>query len=125
MIQHIGKITIYVESQEEARKFWIEKAGFVVKEEQPMGQGMTWLEVAPTKDSFTTFVLYEKKAMLAYNSMANVTHPNVILSCSDIEATYQTLQANGVVTGEMRQMPYGKMFTFQDQDGNSYMLRED
>lgn len=32
----IGKITIYVEDQEQAKDFWINKVGFVLKFEQPM-----------------------------------------------------------------------------------------
>ena len=31
MVNKIGKITIYVNNQDEAKKFWIEKMGFVVK----------------------------------------------------------------------------------------------
>lgn len=36
MINKIGKITIYVEDQEQAKSFWIEKLGFILKLEQPM-----------------------------------------------------------------------------------------
>ena len=60
MINKILKITIYVNSQVEAKKFWIEKVGFVVKSEQPMGNNSTWLEVGPSEDEDTVFVLYEK-----------------------------------------------------------------
>ena len=58
MINRVGKITIYVNNQEEAKKFWTEKLNFVVKLEQPMGQNMKWLEVGPNEDEFTTFVIY-------------------------------------------------------------------
>lgn len=40
MINKIGKITLYVNNQEEAKSFWIEKLGFVVKFEQAMGPNM-------------------------------------------------------------------------------------
>ena len=63
--------------------------------------------------------------MLKQNPKANVSHPNVILSTTDIEGAYQQLQANGVKVGELQIMPYGKMFTFEDQDHNIYLLRED
>lgn len=45
MINKIGKITLYVNNQEEAKEFWTNKMGFVVKLEQPMGPDMKWLEV--------------------------------------------------------------------------------
>lgn len=125
MINQIGKITLYVDSQEEAKKFWVEKCDFVVKFEQAMGPGMTWLEVAPTREAFTTFVLYNKKAMVKLNPNTSVEHPSVILSTSDIEGAYATMKERGVIVEELMNMPYGKTFTFLDQDGNKYLLRED
>lgn len=35
------------------------------------------------------------------------------------------MKENGVEVDELQVMPYGKMFSFKDQDGNSYLLRED
>lgn len=125
MINKIGKITIYVENQEEAKEFWTKKMNFVVKFEQPMGPNMKWLEVGPSEEEFTTFVLYEKKVMLAQNPNANVLHPNIILSTNDIESTYKEVKLNGVEVGELMKMPYGSMFKFKDQDNNEYLVRED
>ena len=125
MINKIGKITIYVNSQEEAKKFWIEKLNFVVKLEQPMGPNMKWLEVGPSDDEFTTFVIYEKKAMLSQRPDANVGHPNIILSTSCIEDTYNEFKDKGIEMGKLLIMPYGKMFSFKDQDGNRFLVRED
>ncbi len=124
MINKIGKITIYVNNQEEAKEFWTKKMNFIVKLEQPMGPNMKWLEVG-LKEEFTSFVLYEKQLMLAQNPDANVSHPNIILSTDDIESTYTKIKSNGVVVGELMIMPYGKMFKFEDQDKNEYLVRED
>ena len=44
MINKISKITIYVNDQEKAKEFWINKMNFVIKLEQPMGPNMKWLE---------------------------------------------------------------------------------
>lgn len=125
MINKIGKITIYVNNQEEAKKFWTEKLNFVVKFEQAMGPNMKWIEVAPNEGEFTTFVLYDKKAMQAQNPATNVGHPSVLLSTTDIENSYNQMKEKGVEVGELMKMPYGSMFNFKDQDGNQYILRED
>lgn len=125
MINKIGKITIYVNNQQEAKDFWINKMNFVIKLEQPMGPMMKWLEVGPSKDEFTTFIIYEKNAMLAQNLQANVSHPNIILSTTDIRETYDEMKNNGVEVSEIMNMPYGIMFKFKDQDGNDYLVRED
>ena len=125
MIKKIGKITIYVNNQEEAIAFWTEKLNFVIKLERPMGPNMTWLEVGPNECEFTTFILSDKKMMLAQKPSANVGHPNVILSTDNIEESYNELKEKGVEVSEIMTMPYGKMFSFKDQDGNDYLLRED
>lgn len=125
MINNIGKITLYVNNQEEAKEFWTKKMKFVVKLEQPMGPNMTWLEVGPSEEAFTTFIIYEKNLMSAQNPQANVLHPNVILSTNDIEETYNEIKSNDIETTEIMKMPYGSMFKFKDQDGNDYLVRED
>lgn len=125
MINNIGKITLYVKNQEEAKEFWTKKMKFVVKLEQPMGPNMTWLEVGPSEEAFTTFIIYEKNLMSAQNPQANVLHPNVILSTNDIEETYNEIKSNDIETTEIMKMPYGSMFKFKDQDGNDYLVRED
>ena len=93
-INKIGKITIYVNNQEEAKEFWTKKLNFIVKFEQAMGPNMKWIEVGPSDDEFTTFVLYDKNMMKMQNPNASVDHPNVILSTSDIESTYKEMQEN-------------------------------
>lgn len=125
MINKIGKITIYVENQEEAKRFWTEKMNFIVKLEQPMGPKMKWLEVGPSEDEFTTFIIYEKNIMKAQNPDANVGHPNVILSTDDIESTYNEMKSKDIQVEDLMIMPYGKMFKFKDQDNNEYLVRED
>lgn len=125
MINKIGKITIYVENQEEAKRFWTEKMNFIVKLEQPMGPKMKWLEVGPSEDEFTTFIIYEKNIMKAQNPDANLGHPNVILSTDDIESTYNEMKSKDIQVEDLMIMPYGKMFKFKDQDNNEYLVRED
>lgn len=125
MINNISKITLYVENQEEAKKFWVEKLNFVVKFEQEMGPGMKWLEVGPSENSTTTFVLYNKNMMKTQNPKTNVEHPSIILSTKDIEKAYDEMKNNSVEVGELMSMPYGKMFSFKDLDNNDYLLRED
>ena len=67
MINKIGKITVYVDDQEQAKDFWLNKMGFVLKFEQPMGPNASWIEVGPSDDEFTTLVLYSKAAMEQQN----------------------------------------------------------
>jgi lactoylglutathione lyase len=124
MINKIGKITVYVQDQEQAKDFWLNKMGFVLKLEQPMGPNASWIEVGPSEDEFTTLVLYSKSAMEQHNPSA-VAHPSILFSTTDIESAYEKMKQNGVAVEDMLRMPFGTMFTFKDQDGNAYLLRED
>ncbi|WHY75422.1 hypothetical protein QNH20_14845 [Neobacillus sp. WH10] len=74
MINKVGKITVYVKDQEEAKDFWLNKVGFVLKVEQPMGPDASWIEVGPSEDEFTTLVLYSKSAMEQHQP-SKVAHP--------------------------------------------------
>jgi lactoylglutathione lyase len=124
MINKIGKITIYVQDQEQAKDFWVNKLGFVVKGEFPMGPSATWLEVGPSEDEFTTLVIYDKALMEKQNPSA-VAHPSILFSTSDVESAYEKMKQNGVEVDDLLKMPFGTMFNFKDQDGNTYLLRED
>ncbi len=124
MINKIGKITVYVQDQEQAKDFWLNKIGFVLKFEKPIGPNMSWIEVGPSEDEFTTLVLYSKSAMEQHKPSA-VAHPSILFSTTDIESAYEKMKQNGVDVENMLKMPFGTMFTFKDQDGNEYILRED
>ncbi|PFH89348.1 VOC family protein [Bacillus sp. AFS088145] len=124
MINKIGKVTVYVEDQEQAKDFWINKMGFVLKIEMPMGPDAKWIEVGPTESEFTTLVLYSKPSMEQFKP-EKIAHPSVLFSTTDIEAAYEKMKQNGVKVDDLMKMPYGSMFNFYDQDGNDYLIRED
>lgn len=89
-----------------------------------MGPNFSWIEVGPSEDEFTTLVLYAKEAM-EKQKPEKVAHPTILFSTTDVESAYEKLKQNGVEVGEMLRMPFGTMFSFKDQDGNEYVLRED
>ena len=98
---------------------------FIIKFEAEMGPGFKWVEVKPQTDSLTSFVIYEKALMKSQNPQTNVEHPSIILSTQDIQVTYEEMKEKGIKVDDLKIMPYGKMFTFYDQDENRYMIRED
>ena len=125
LINKIFKITIYVNNQEEAKKFWVDKMGFEVRREENMMGQHKWLEVSPKDDDSTTFVLYDKNLMKSQNSSINVGHTSVMLYTKDIEKSYSDMKSIGIVVGEIMNYPYGKMYNFFDNDGNTYLLYSD
>ncbi|MEC1891920.1 VOC family protein [Cytobacillus firmus] len=59
------------------------------------------------------------------SSESILAHPSILFSTTDIEAAYEQMKQNGIEVEDMLKMPFGTMFTFKDQDGNNYLLRED
>lgn len=122
MINALSKVTVYVDNVSQGKRFWVEKMGFTIREEAALAPGLIWLEVAASRDGETTIVLYSRDLMKQQNG--NPAHPSIIFSCTDIEAVHQTLIEREVTVTNIESFPYGKMFTFYDQDNQSYLIRE-
>lgn len=123
MISKIDKLTIYVDSQDDARSFWTEKMGFSIVADEPMGPDARWLEVSPQNGSdVTTLVLYSKHIMQD-QSPESIAHPSIMFSSADIEGLWNRLHENGVETSDIQDYNSYKMFDFRDNEGNPYMVR--
>ncbi|MBM7552142.1 VOC family protein [Thalassobacillus pellis] len=119
MITNLGTVAVYVEDQQQAKKFWTEKAGFEVFAEHPMGPDAVWLEVAP-KNACTRLVLYPKHMMKGSESMK----ASIVFECDDVIETYETMKNNGIAfKEEPKEMQWGTFVTFSDEDGNEFLLK--
>lgn len=119
MIKSIKKVCVYVEDQQKSKKFWLEKAGFQLVAETPMGDGY-WMEVAPP-GAETVLVIYPRQQMKNWERM----QPSFIFECDDIRETYERMKANGVkFLSEPAAMEWGTFAQFEDADGYAYFLRE-
>jgi len=122
MILNIEKLTIYVDSQDDAKAFWTEKMGFIAVNDQPMGSDVRWIEIEPqAAPDIPTIILYSKKLMMK-QSPEIVAHPSIIFSAIDIEQLWGQLKNNGVEISDISETPIGKMFDFKDNEGNPYMV---
>ena len=123
MIPKLSKVTIYVEDQQQAKHFWVDRMGYRVAYEQAAGPALNWLEVA-APDSRISFVLYPKAVMQAQNPEVPVGHPSVILCAHNLDRLHRKMKKNGIEVGKLEEFPYGRMFSFFDQDHNLYLVRE-
>lgn len=124
MINKIAKVTIYVNNQEDAKRFWTEKLNFVTKIDETEGN-LRWIEVAPKESEWVTIVLYDKNLMKSQYPNADIGYKTVILSTKDLDNAYKQMKENNVEVTDIVNMPYARLFTFKDQDNNEYLLRED
>lgn len=123
MIHQIGQVMLYVNNQDEAVKFWTEKVGFVVVAEQEE-TGMRWIEIAPTKEAQTSFVLHNKELIAKMRPELNLGTPSIMFYADQIEEMYQDFQQKGIKVGDLVMMPMGRVFNFADPENNYFALVE-
>lgn len=78
MIHKVGQIMLYVNNQDEAVDFWTEKVGFTVVSEENNGQGMRWIEIAPTKGAETSIILHNKEFVAKMSPGLNLGTPSLM-----------------------------------------------
>jgi lactoylglutathione lyase len=124
MINKVGQIMVYVENQDEIVKFWTEKVGFSVISEQDNGQGMRWVEIAPTKDSETSIILQNKEFVAKMDPELNLGTPSLLFFTENLDKLYNNLSNKNVTVGEIVNMPSGRVFNFADSEENYFAVIE-
>ncbi|WP_271004386.1 VOC family protein [Listeria seeligeri] len=124
MIKKIGQVMLYVENQVAVRDFWVEKLDFVVVSEEVVNGEIQWIEIAPTKDVETTFVLQNKKKVAEMNPDMNLGTPSILLFGENIAELYEEYKNKGITVGELVDLPMGRVFNFADNEGNYFAICE-
>ncbi|WP_102273721.1 VOC family protein [Cytobacillus massiliigabonensis] len=124
MIKQIGQIMLYVNNQDEVLKFWTDKAGFIVKSEEDNGQGMRWIEIAPSMDAETSIILHNKEFIAKMEPELNLGTPSLMFFTERLDQLYTDLSAKSVTVGELVTMPSGRVFNFADPEGNYFAVME-
>src|SRR5439155_1292797 len=117
MIKHINTVGIYVEDQARAVAFYIEKLGFTIHADRPMGPAR-WIELGPA-GAQSRLVLFPRSMMSDWDQRK----PSVVFFCDDAQATFRELSARGVTfTDPPKAMDYGVFGVFTDIDGNQLAI---
>jgi lactoylglutathione lyase len=117
MIKQINTVAIYVEDQDRAVRFYVEKLGFTVHADRPM-RPARWIEVGPA-NAQSRFVIFPRDLMPDWAQRK----ASVVLLCDDAEATFRELSARGVTfTEPPKRMDYGTFGVFADVDGNQLAI---
>ena len=124
MIHKIGQIMLYVNNQDEAKAFWTEKVGFTVIAEEDNGQGMKWIELAPTAQAETSIVLHNKELIAKMDPEMNLGTPSLLLFTENLDALYEDFKSKQVKVGELVTMPTGRVFNFADSEDNYFAVLE-
>lgn len=124
MINNVGQIMLYVNNQDETVKFWTEKVGFSVISEQDNGQGLRWIEIAPTKDSETSIVLHNKEFIAKMQPELNINTPSLMFFSENLDSLYKDFLDKNITVGELVNMPNGRVFNFADNENNYFAIME-
>lgn len=134
MITKMTHVCVYVLNQESAYDFYVNKLGFKVHTDAPMGEDARWLTVCPPEQpelEITLFLVAEggmfpSETMQTMKELIkNGTFGAGVFACKDILATYEELKAKGVV---FKKPPtkefYGFEALFIDDSGNWFSLSQ-
>jgi len=121
MITHLKFMSIPVQDQERALKFYTEKLGFRVATDQEMGPGRRWIELRIGKAD-TRVVLFTMEG----EERRVGTRMNCSLACDDVEATWRQLSERGVeFLGPPQRQPWGSFVIMKDSEGNQFVVGSD
>ncbi|MFI8710177.1 VOC family protein [Bacillus sp. NPDC077411] len=124
MINKVGQVMLYVNNQDEAVNFWTEKVGFSVISEEDNGQGMRWIEIAPTNDAETSIILHDKELISKMEPKLNLGTPSLMFFSKNLDKLHNDLSNKNVTVGEIVNMPSGRVFNFADSEGNYFAVME-
>lgn len=118
-IRDVRVVSVPVSDQDTSLAFYVDRLGFELRADQPMGNQGRWVEVAP-RGGTTSLTL-----VTWFATMEAGTLKGIVLECDDIEATVTELAARGVAfSGDIERAPWGTFVEFDDPDGNGFVLME-
>ena len=121
MITHVQSVTVFVSDQDKAIDFYVNKLGFELRSDTPMGENMRWVTVAPP-GAPTEIVLAKGYGDWSEEQVGKFSR--IVFNAEDIEATYEVLRDRGVQFSEPpTAQPWGMtQALFADQDNNGYVM---
>jgi lactoylglutathione lyase len=117
-ITGVRTVTIPVDNQDNALRFFVDTLGFTKLRDMPTPGGKRWIELAPGTDE--VIVTLEP-------APPNVTRGaiGIRFTTNNAEAAHAWFQAAGVDTDEILRWPgVPAMFAWRDPDGNVFSITE-
>ncbi len=134
MITKMSHVSVYVLDQDSAYDFYVNKLGFDVRTDAPIGPGARWLTVGPKDQPDVEITLMPVKAGMQFTEDTAKTMTELVtkgtfgfgvFDTNDIYATYEELHTKGV---EFQKPPtkefYGTEAIFKDDSGNWFSLTQ-
>jgi catechol 2,3-dioxygenase-like lactoylglutathione lyase family enzyme len=127
----IRLVSVPVQNQEEALKFYTEKLGFVKKHDIPLGGGNRWLTVVANEEQDGPELLLEpapnhfEPAKTFQKALFDAGIPYTQFNVENVEEEYNRLTKLGVVFSmEPSDVGTAKLAIFNDTCGNNIQIVE-
>ena len=134
MIERLSHVTLFVNNQDEAKDFYVNKLGFEVRTDHTMDNGFRWLTVGPKSQPELEIVLMEPKPgpMLddeAAQAVRLLLKKGVlgsgVFQVDDCRKTYEELRGKGVqFAGPPEERVYGIEALMFECDGNWFSMTQ-
>lgn len=124
MVSKLGQVMLYVSNQDEAVDFWTDKLEFSVISEENNGQGMRWIEIAPTKDAETSIILHNKEFVAKMSPGLHLGTPSLMFFSENLDELHRDLSTKNIKVGDIVTMPSGRVFNFADNEDNYFAVME-
>ncbi len=120
-LTNLTVVSVPVSDQDRAKRFYADTLGFSVDIDSSFGDGMRWVMLRPP-GSGTAITL-----VTWFETMPAGSLKGSVLSCDDLDKTLADLAARGVSFNEdeVQEAPWGRWKTFDDADGNGWVLQQD
>ena len=117
-IVDVSGVAVPVSNQEVALRFYVDRLGFEVVRDVPLGEDNRWLQVAPPGARVALALVPDRGATVGVDT-------GITLATSDAAADHAALSANGVDVDELLHWPgVPAMFAIRDGDGNQLKVME-
>ncbi|SHF68178.1 hypothetical protein SAMN05443575_0631 [Jatrophihabitans endophyticus] len=119
VITGVRAISIPVENQDAALRFYVDTIGFTVRRDDPTPGGGRWIELAPGRTDDPVVTLEIAAADIVRGAIG------IRFTADDAQAAHAALTAAGVDTDDILRWPgVPAMFAFRDPDGNAFSVTE-
>jgi catechol 2,3-dioxygenase-like lactoylglutathione lyase family enzyme len=120
-LTNLEVVSVPVSDQDRAKQFYVDQLGFTVQIDSRFGESMRWVMLRPP-GSGTAITL-----VTWFETMPAGSLKGSVLGCDDLEKTLAELTARGVsfTEDEVQEAPWGRWKTFEDPDGNGWVLQQD
>jgi catechol 2,3-dioxygenase-like lactoylglutathione lyase family enzyme len=128
MTMRLTVFTLFVNDQDRALRFYVDRLGFIMSEDKRLGDYRWLLVSAPQSQDGVAINLElartpDQQALVGKQGGGK---PVFALATDNCDRDFRALQARGVAfDGEPRTMPYGTGVTLNDLYGNKIYLNED